>query len=172
MEVHIGNRIADISLNNKEGNKVSVTIDGERMDLDITMAENKTCSIIYKGKSFNAEMLRKKGSKNYTVNTNFKTFNIDLIDSQAKYLRMKKNISDKQENNIISPMPGKVIKIPIKTGDRLKEGDTVIVIEAMKMQSNYKVSSDCIIKEILVKEGDSVSGNQVLITLELIKKEE
>ena len=46
----------------------------------------------------------------------------------------------------------------------LGTGDTVVVLEAMKMQSNYKVSSACVVKDILVSEGDSVDNNQVLMT--------
>ena len=42
----------------------------------------------------------------------------------------------------------------------------------MKMQSNYKVSSDCRVREILVKEGNTVNVNQVLMTLEVINQEE
>ena len=53
-------------------------------------------------------------------------------------------------------------------GQEMKAGDTAIVIEAMKMQSNYKVTSDCRIKEILVQEGDNITGDQTLITLEPI----
>ena len=67
-------------------------------------------------------------------------------------------------------MPGKVVKIMVKEGDEVSAGDTVIVIEAMKMQSNYKVNCDCIIKNILVNEGDTVNGDQTLITLDLIKE--
>jgi biotin carboxyl carrier protein len=65
-------------------------------------------------------------------------------------------------------MPGKIVKIPVKVGDKLKKGDTSIVLEAMKMQNNYKVSADCVIKEILVNEGDAISANQLLIALELV----
>lgn len=43
-------------------------------------------------------------------------------------------------------MPGKVVSIPVQPGDELKAGDIAIVLEAMKMQSNYKVSSDCRVK--------------------------
>ena len=77
-----------------------------------------------------------------------------IIDSQAKYLRMRKGGDEKQQDKIVSPMPGKVVKIPVKAGDRLQAGDIVVVIEAMKMQSNYKVNSECVVKEILVNEGD------------------
>jgi len=63
-------------------------------------------------------------------------------------------------------------KIPVKVGDRLQAGDIVVVIEAMKMQSNYKVNSECVVKEILVNEGDSVNSNQVIMTLDVIKEDE
>ena len=69
-------------------------------------------------------------------------------------------------------MPGKIVSILVKEGDELSAGDTVLVIEAMKMQSNFKVTSDCSVKEILVKEGDSVVSDQVLVKLELNSAEE
>ena len=79
---------------------------------------------------------------------------------------MRKKGEETQNDRIISPMPGKVVKIPVSVGQEMKAGETVIVIEAMKMQSNYKVTSDCRIKEILVQESDSSAGDQPLITLE------
>ena len=85
---------------------------------------------------------------------------------------MRKGAEEKQEDKIVSPMPGKVVKIPVKVGDRLQAGDIVVVIEAMKMQSNYKVSSDCVVKDILVNEGDSVNSNQVIMTLDVINNEQ
>lgn len=68
-------------------------------------------------------------------------------------------------------MPGKVISIPVNVGDRLTAGDIAVVLEAMKMQSNYKVNADCTVKNILVSEGDPVNANQVLVELELFKEE-
>ena len=73
---------------------------------------------------------------------------------------------------MVAPRPGKVVKILVKVGDRLEAGDIVAVIEAMKMQSNYKVNSECTVKEILVNEGDSVNSNQVIMTLDVINKDE
>ena len=171
MEIHIGDRVADVTLVSKDGNKVQLIIDGVPYDVDIVMAENGSCSILHEGKSYNAELIRKEGGKKYTVNAHYQSYNIEIIDSQAKYLRMRKGGEEKQEDKIVSPMPGKVIKIPVKPGDRLQAGDIVVVIEAMKMQSNYKVTSECIVKDILVKEGDSVNSNQVIMTLDVVKEE-
>lgn len=171
MEIHIGDRVADVTLVSKEGNKVELTIDGVPYNVDIVMAENGSCSILHNRKSYNAELIRKEGGKSYTVNAHYQSYNVDIIDSQAKYLRMRKGGDERQEDKIVSPMPGKVVKIPVKVGDRLEAGDIVAVIEAMKMQSNYKVNSECVVKEILVNEGDSVNSNQVIMTLDVINNE-
>ena len=57
MEIHIGDRIADITLVGKEGNKVQLTIDGKPYEVDIVMAENGSCSILHNGNSFNAGLV-------------------------------------------------------------------------------------------------------------------
>ncbi len=76
---------------------------------------------------------------------------------------------NEDENRCAAVVP----KHPVKVGDLVTAGETVVVLEAMKMQSNYKVNSDCYIKEILVAEGDSVNNDQVLIRLDLnVEKEE
>ena len=171
MEIHIGNRVADVSLVNKEGNKVQLTIDGKPYEVDIVMAENGSCSILHEGNSYNAELIQKESKKSYDVNIFYRSYRIDIVDTQAKYLRMKNGDDTRQDDKIIAPMPGKVVKIPVQKGDHLQAGDIVIVLEAMKMQSNYKVNSECIVKDILVNEGDSVNGNQTLILLEIINND-
>ena len=151
--------MAEIELVSKEDNKVVLTIDGKTFEADVVMAENGNCNILMDGRSSNAQLIRKENGKSYKVNTHYSSFNVEIVDSQAKYLRMRKKGEETQNDRIISPMPGKVVKIPVSV-------ETVIVIEAMKMQSNYKVTSDCRIKEILVQEGDNIAGDQTLITLE------
>lgn len=171
MEIHIGNRVADVTLVSKEDNKVQLSVDGKLYDVDIAMAENGSCSILHDGNSYNTEVIRGEGGKSYDVNLFYRSYHVDVVDTQVKYLRMRKGGEEKQDDKIIAPMPGKVVKIPVQKGDRLSTGDIVVVLEAMKMQSNYKVSSDCVVRDILVKEGDSVGNNQVLMTLDIINEE-
>jgi len=63
-------------------------------------------------------------------------------------------------------MPGKIVKIMVKKGDVLKAGDTVIVVSAMKMESEYKVKQDSTVQDILVSEGDTIEGHQPLVIVE------
>lgn len=171
MEIHIGDRVADVTLVSKEGNKVQLTIDGKPIEVDIVMAENGNCSILHNGNSFNAGLVRGDGGKNYDVSILTRSFHVDIVDTQAKYLHTRRGADEKQDDKIVAPMPGKVVSIPVGVGDRLAAGDIVVVLEAMKMQSNYKVSADCIVKNILVAEGESVNANQVLVELDVIKEE-
>ena len=62
-------------------------------------------------------------------------------------------------------MPGKVVKVLVNVGDEVVQGQTVIIISAMKMESEYKVGKDGIIKEVLVSDGDTVDGGQTLIVI-------
>ena len=145
MEIRVGNRIAEVELISKVGNCVRMSIDGKVLDLDVMMAENGVCSILMDGVSYNAELIRAEGGKSYTVNTAFASL----------------------PDRIVALMPGKVVKVMVAEGDRLAAGDTVLVVEAMKMQSNFKVSEDCMVREVLVKEGDLVNTDQVLVWLNL-----
>ena len=159
----------EVTLMSKEGNQVKIDIDGKVYDVDVAMLENGTCSLIYDGNSYNAELIRDTGEKHYRVNLNYSTYQIDMLDSQAKYMKMRRgNSNDAAQADIITaPMPCKIVKLYVQAGDQLHEGDTVLTMEAMKMQSNYKVTADCTVKEILVHEGDSVRVEQPLIKLEV-----
>jgi biotin carboxyl carrier protein len=63
-------------------------------------------------------------------------------------------------------MPGKVVKVLVNEGEEIKEGETAVIISAMKMESEYKAPMDGKIKKVHVKDGDTIEGNQVLIELE------
>ena len=166
MEIHIGNRVADVELLGKDGNKVRLDIDGQPYEVDIVMAENGACSILHDGHSYNAELIRSGGGKNYQVNTLFSSYSVDIIDSQAKYLRMRKNSEEKQGDKVVSPMPGKVMKIPVNEGDLLSAGDIVVVLEAMKMENNIDADRAGVVKEVCIQQGATVMEGDNLIVIE------
>jgi biotin carboxyl carrier protein len=67
---------------------------------------------------------------------------------------------------IIAPMPGKIASIPVSVGSQVKEEEEVIIMDAMKMEIPVYAPAAGIVKEIKVKEGDSVNADQVLMILE------
>lgn len=166
LEININGNSSSVELLSKDGNKHQVSIDGELFEVDLVMVENGVYSIIYKNKSYNVELIQGREPKTYTINTLYNSYDVDIMDAEAKYLRGRKHEDMDDDSAISSPMPGKVVKILVKTGDKVKAGDTVIIISAMKMESEYKVKRDRVIKDILVKEGDTIDGHQPLIIIE------
>lgn len=68
-----------------------------------------------------------------------------------------------EEGDVTTPMPGSVVKIRAKKGDKVKAGDTVLVVEAMKMENEIHTPIDGEVQEIFVSEGDMVNPDEVLI---------
>lgn len=73
--------------------------------------------------------------------------------------------STSKANEITAPMPGVVVAVKVSVGDEITPGQTVAVIEAMKMENNIQAQATGKVKEILVKATQEVSGGQVLINL-------
>ena len=71
---------------------------------------------------------------------------------------------------IRAPIPGEVRKILVKPEERVKQGDILLVIEAMKMENNIVSSAGGVVKEVMVQEGEVVKYNQPLISLKVIEK--
>jgi biotin carboxyl carrier protein len=166
-EVKMGDRIANVELLSRDGSKIYIAVDDKRYKVDLEMVEQGVYSILCDNVSYNVELANTDSSKRYHVTTFFRSYNAEIIDAESKYLQARMKTFEEEGTAVIStPMPGKVVKIPVKKGDKVNEGDTVIIVEAMKMQSEYKVKKDRIIKQILVKEGDTINADQPLIIVE------
>jgi biotin carboxyl carrier protein len=172
VEIGIENRVAQVELIEKLDNKIKVAVDGLVYEIDAIQVGKGVYSILIDHVSFNVELVEGENPKQFIVNTLYNSFTADIIDAEAKYAKSRnKGLGNDNANFISSPMPGKVVKILVNVGDLVKAGDAVIIISAMKMESEYKVQADRIVKEIKVKEGDTVDGHQPLITFEPLVEE-
>ena len=168
MEVQIGERIVDVTLLSKDKNNVNIEIDGKVYSVDVCMLQNGQCSILSDGISYNSFIVHEEGTKNYKVSLNYSTYDISMLDSQAKYMKLrKKGREQEQDDKIKAPMPSKIIKLYVKEGQAVQEGDILITLEAMKMQSNIVAAKDCEVLAVNCKEGDNVMAGQVLISLNI-----
>lgn len=164
-EIKVDDQQTEIEMVSRDGNVMEILVDDRRYKVDLVEVEKGIYSIIYNGISYNVELI-KKNNNSYHATTLYNSFDIDIIDAEMRYKNSRKKSEDEDEAYISTPMPGKVVKILVKEGDRVKGGDTVVVVSAMKMESEYKVIKDRLIKKVLVKEGDNIVGDQHLILLE------
>ena len=67
---------------------------------------------------------------------------------------------------IYSPLPGLILEVKVKVGDQIKQGQDVIIMEAMKMENHIASGMSGTVKELMVKNGDSIPEGQLLMVLE------
>ncbi len=164
LELKIDDKIKNIELIEESENSIKIKVDNKIYELDATKTSSNIYSLIYKNKSYNLEFAKK--DKNYTIHYKNQAFDYKIIDAQDKYNANRQGGAEEDSNVISTPMPGTIVKIMVKVGDEVKEDDIIIIVEAMKMQSEYKASGDKTVKKILVKEGDNITGEQPLVILE------
>jgi len=95
---------------------------------------------------------------------NGKTVHADLGDAKKDRQDSSSLIATANEL-VASNFPAKIVKLLVKKGDSPKEGDTLIVLEAMKMEAQIKAPQDCRVEEVFVKEGDMVERGKGMIRL-------
>jgi len=164
-EVSIKGEDKAIEILSRQGSKFKVSIGTKTYELDMLQVEEGVYSVIHQGKSFNFE-LNPTAAKKYQVDTRHETLEVEIVDAESRYHRMMKGEDAEDAAYISTPMPGQVVKILVEEGQEVKGGETVIIVSAMKMESEYKVVKDRVIKKILVKEGDNIDGDQPLILFE------
>jgi biotin carboxyl carrier protein len=93
---------------------------------------------------------------------------VRVEDSRRRMLRSLAGAGEvhRPALSIKAPMPGRVVKIEAKVGDQVTRGQGVVVVEAMKMENEVRAPGDGIIKDIRVKEEQTVENGEVLVVIE------
>ena len=163
--VDVEGRKIPVSISAAEARKICGTVDGVPFKVEFIQYANKQLKIMLNGRtetiycSINDEQ---KTIVNFH-GLNFTCFRTDQLNETLDYA-CKESVNDKAR--LVSPMPGKVVKINVKEGDEVSEGTIMLVVEAMKMENNIVASGAAKVKKILVAEGQMVDNKMQLIELE------
>jgi len=143
--------------------------ENEIQELDIQQKSNNILHLIHQNESVNAEIVTTDFiNRTYTVKINSNQYNVkigtsldELIDAMGLSLGNAVAVND-----IKAPMPGLILDVPVKAGDVVKEGDYLLVLEAMKMENALTAPRDGVVKAVAVAKGDTVDKGQLLIEME------
>ena len=141
-------------------------VDGKKLDLDVVQINNDMWSILYKHKSYMAELVDiDRVDKSCKVKVNGNVYHLTLEDKFDQLLQQlgMDNLATNKVGEVKAPMPGLVLTIKVKENDEVAKGDSLLILEAMKMENVLKSPTAGIIKKILVEEGSKVEKNQVLL---------
>jgi acetyl/propionyl-CoA carboxylase alpha subunit len=150
-------------------NDFTFSFDQKEMEAaDLIKISAAEFNLLKDNRSVNAKLLDSDNSgKNLVIEIDGETFNITIKDELDQVLdRMGySNASAKQVKEIKAPRPGLVIDVSVKEGQDVKEGERILIMEAMKMENSIMMHADATIKKISVSPGQAVDKGQVLIEL-------
>lgn len=139
-------------------------MEGESTEISIEEGKTLIVTLIEVGK------LLENGTRNLTFEINGSRRTINIKDKTVKSGEIsseEKIYADpKNEREVGSSIPGKIVKVLVSEGEEVKKGDKLFIAEAMKMETNIVANIDGKVKDIFVREGDMVESGELLLSFE------
>jgi len=144
-------------------------INGEEQDIDFVEQDDFSYTFAWKGKQFNCELVSRDQNKAVVkVNGVEYKFSMESIFSYVRRGMINSDTNKLDENNIIAPMPGKIVDIFLSEGDLVNAGEPILALEAMKMQNEITANCNGVIRKIKIHEGQSVMKDELLVEIQSI----
>ncbi len=138
-----------------------VTLDGRPVAVDAVEVAPNVVSILLEGQSFEISVTPSPDGK-LKLQTGSREFTAEVIDPRAWSGRRHGNVEAEGRQQIVAPMPGKVVRLLVKAGDHVEAGQGLLVVEAMKMQNEIRSPKSGTLERVLAKEGQPVNAGEVL----------
>jgi len=147
-------------------NAKTPVVNGTKINLKFA-EEDGINYIEFNGKKYQVE-LESKHQNYYEILINGKcyTYSVETSFSMERKKMLEKREGESSINEIISPMPGKIIEIFVEEGSQVHEGDPLIILEAMKMQNEILCSSSGVVKKVNIKKEQNVMKDELMIKIE------
>lgn len=143
-----------------------ILLNGSAVQWKVSKVSQNQFQIIKDGKTYNAEVIGfDKDDKVSEIKINNQIYRVSVKDKMDQLLERMgiSNMASAAITEVKAPMPGLILDILVKPGQKVKKGEQLMVLEAMKMENVLKSPGDGLIQSIEVEIGKSVEKNQILI---------
>ncbi len=159
-EVAINNTQRIVELE-RDANGWRISLDGKVVDADTTEIAPNIFSILLDGKSHEIRVAS-TSSGTLTLQTGRHEFTAEVTDPRAWRGRRHGALEAEGRQQILAPMPGKIIRVLVQAGEKVEAGQGLLVVEAMKMQNEIRSPKSGTVERLLVKEGQPVNAGEIL----------
>jgi biotin carboxyl carrier protein len=147
------------------GGRYRLRIGDEAWEVDARATGPGTYSLLVGGLSYVAEVVHRDGA--CVVDVGGETHTIEVEEATRWTIRTRGGTTGASRGQTLTaPLPGKITHVAVRPGDRVAAGDTLVVIEAMKMENEFKASAAGTVAEVRVQAGEAVNPGDVLVVVE------
>ena len=161
----IGEREVKVNVKELGGSNYEVAIDGVPHIVDARQVAGHLWSILEHNRSIEVDVTQLPGEE-FEVLIDGDCHKFSLINEQRKAMIRAGGKGFAGKAILVSPMPGKIAKLLVETGQEVLANQGLIIVEAMKMENELKAGSAGKVREIFVKEGDVVELGAKLLLVE------
>lgn len=159
-EIRIDKRRRVVELaRNSDGWRVSV--DGQPVEADAREIEPNIFSILLNGECHEVRITALPNGA-LTLQTGHREFTAEVSDARAWHGRRHHALEAEGRQQIVAPMPGKIVRVLVQPGESVAAGQGLLVVEAMKMQNEIRSPKNGTVERLLAKEGQLVNAGEVL----------
>jgi biotin carboxyl carrier protein len=133
-------------------------------EVDGRLAPSGLCSLLVGGASYTADLAVRDGIT--VVDVGGETYAIQIEEHTRYLIRTREGAgAGTGTRTLTAPLPGRVTHVAVRPGATVQAGDTLVVIEAMKMENEFKASATGTVVEVRVEAGQAVNAGDVLLVL-------
>lgn len=158
VEINGTERVVELE---RDANGWRISLDGEAVDADAVEIAPNIFSILLNGKSYEIR-ITPTPSGALTLQTGRHEFTAEVTDPRAWRGRRHSVLEAEGRQQILAPMPGKIIRVLVQAGEKVEAGQGLLVVEAMKMQNEIRSPKSGTVERLLVKEGQPVNAGEIL----------
>jgi biotin carboxyl carrier protein len=163
-DVRIGGDTHIVELE-RNADRWRVAIDGQPLDADGVEIAPNTFSILLRGQSHEIRVTPSPNGT-LTMQTRLEEFTAEVLDPRAWRGRRHSVLEATGRQQVVAPMPGKVVRLLVKAGDAVEAGQGLLVVEAMKMQNEIRSPKSGVVERLHAKEGQPVNAGDILAWVE------
>jgi biotin carboxyl carrier protein len=162
-EAELDGRVVPIEVEGGPG-RYRVSLEGEALDVDARWVGEGLWSLVIGAGSIVAEITEEDGVS--VVHVDGETYRIRVEEETRYLIRTRGGAAAAGGQVLKAPMPGRVVLIEVAVGQRVQRGDGLVILEAMKMENEFRASGEGTVKEIRVQAGQAVNPGDVLMVIE------
>jgi biotin carboxyl carrier protein len=168
-EVEINGRVRQVAVQ-RAGARLTASVDGRVRSVDIARIDAQTLSLIVDDGAATYEIGVANDAATGLLLVRVGTTVVDVaVNSLNRGRRRRRDRSADRGSGpqrIVAPMPGKIVRVGVKTGDAVRARQTVVVVEAMKMENELKADRDGVAGDVQAVEGASVEAGALLVVIQ------
>ncbi|MBI4588275.1 MAG: biotin/lipoyl-binding protein [Candidatus Rokubacteria bacterium] len=160
----LGDRVHMVEVVEADG-RFRVTIGEEVWEVDARIPTTGICSLLIGGMSYVADVKEEDGW--FLVDVGGGSYRIRVEEETRHIIRTRGGVAAAHRGQVVTaPMPGKIVRVEVEVGQGVKPGDGLLIIEAMKMENEFRATTAGTVREIRVQVGQAVNPGDILIVIE------